>query len=118
MRDECIGSISIAAFQILRYIRRREYLEIPLEPGHFSKCASTTYDGINDTSGEAGKIPRLCLSFSTLSDESIVTIMRKKVCFSLMRDTFTGWKDTWQRCTKNKTNTRRGICSIRSCFSV
>jgi hypothetical protein len=93
-RDECIGSISIAAFQILRYIRRREYLEIPLEPGHFSKCASTTYDGINDTSGEAGKIPRLCLSFSTLSDESIVTIMRKKVCFSLMRDTFTGWKDT------------------------
>ena len=56
--------------------------------------ASTTYDGINDTSGEAGKIPRLCLSFSTLSDESIVTIMRKKVCFSLMRDTFTGWKDT------------------------
>ena len=88
-KSELIGSAVVASFQLLRYVRRHEYIEIQMLHGvlintHLPK------NGQRQQQDEV--LPSVCLAFSPVTNDVVVNLLRRKL-EKLCGNVF-GWKNT------------------------
>ena len=110
-KSELIGSAVVASFQLLRYVRRHEYIEIQML--HEGSYKYTSAPNGQRQQQDVEILPSVCLAFSPVTNDVVVNLLRRKIGNKLLQESFSGMeKYVWQCIAENSANIRRSLCSL------
>eukprot|EP00505_MAST-04D_sp_SCG-Rhode-Island_P001927 Stramenopile-MAST_4_protein_1927 len=95
--DVCLGSWSVAAFQITRYVREQVYADVPLKTKQIALGLDDIFSVKNKKTLIKKKeaeilMPRLKVCFCKLTEKQVVRYVRQKFAGTILKDSFFAWQ--------------------------